>query len=152
MDEDFDRDFVVHIRERLHNKQEQATLRAKKALSDRDILGKGLNHFWNEFRKVMGEVCERMTREFGISLSCKWNGEELNVTRSNSRSILNARVGAAPPYEIRITGIDGLHYEATVHIVLEDSQTDWLAEMDGGPISARKVAWQSVEALVFSAP
>jgi hypothetical protein len=143
--EDLDRDFVAHIRDRLQLREESAALRAKKALSDRDILGKGLNRFWNDFRKVMGELCERLSREFGISLSCRWNGEELNVTRPNSRSVLNAKVGTGPPYEITISVVDGLHYEALVRIVLEDSHTDWVAQIDGSPTSPRKIAGKSLE-------
>jgi hypothetical protein len=148
--EDLDRDFVAHIKGRLQFKQESETLKAKKALSDRDILGKGLDRFWNDFRKAMGELCERLSRELGISLWCTWNGEELNVTRPNSRSILRAAVGAAPPYEIRISGIDGFYYEATVRIVLEDSQLDWLAETDGGPTPARQVAAKALEEFLLS--
>jgi hypothetical protein len=56
----------------------------------------------------------------------------------------------APAYEVRISGIGGLRYEATVRIVLEDSQHGWLAEMGGGPTSARRVAAKSLEEFIFS--
>jgi len=147
--EDQDRDLIGHIKGRLQHKQGRL-LRDRKVLSDRDVLGKGVNSFWNEFRKAMGEICERLSRELGISLSCKWNGEELNVTRPNTRYVLNAKLGNSPPYEIVISGIGGLRYAATVRIVLDDSQLDWLAMVDENPAYARQVAGKAIEELVLA--
>ena len=94
--EDQDRDFISHMRDCLRSRQQGDILHDRKVLGDRDILGKGLNHFWNDFRKAMGELCERLCREFGLSISCRWNGNELNVTTPNKHCRLNAEVGRRP--------------------------------------------------------
>lgn len=148
--EDQDRDFIAHLRDRLISRQESATLHERKILGDRDILGKGLTHFWNDYRKAMGELCERVCREFDRSLSCRWNGNELNVTAPNKRCRLNAEVGSAPPYEVVIAGRDGFHYQAVVRIRLEDSQLDWIAVLDETPTSARRAASQALEAFLLA--
>lgn len=150
VEEDQDRDFVAHMRDCLRLRQESELLHVKKILGDRDILGKGLDHFWNDFRKVMGDLCERLSREFGLSLSCRWNGKELNVTTPNKRQRLNAEVGDGPPYEIVISGRDGLQYHAVVQIKLEDSQLDWLATTNESPVSARQTASTAVKALILA--
>ena len=149
--EDQDRDFISHMRDCLRSRQQGDILHDRKVLGDRDILGKGLNHFWNDFRKAMGELCERLCREFGLSISCRWNGNELNVTTPNKHCRLNAEVGSAPPYEVVITGRDGFRYQAVVRIRLEDSQLDWIAVSDDAPTSARKVASQALEAFILAA-
>jgi hypothetical protein len=147
--EDQGRDFISHMKGALRQKQQNMELRAKKALADRDILGKALERFWNELRKVMGEICEQLSREVDISLSCKWNGEALSVTRSKSRAILNAKIGSAPPYEVIFWGENGLSYAATVRIILDDSQIDSMPVIDDAPTSARQVAQKAIEALVL---
>ena len=149
--EDQDRDFIAHMRDRLLSKQESTNLHDKKVLGDRDILGRGLNYFWNDFRKVTGELCERLCREFGLSLSCRWNGSELNITTPNKRSRLHAEVCGGLPYEIVLSGRDGFQYRAVVQIRLEDSQLDWIAVLDESPTSARQVASRALEAFILSA-
>lgn len=144
--EDQDRDFIERIKSRLQLKREGTLLREKKALSDRDILEKGANTFWSEFRKAIAELCDRVSRETGVTLSCRWNGEELNVNRPNTRHALTARLGSCPPYQIAIVGA----YAATVSIVLEDSQVDWLAVIEGSPAHARKIAAAAIESLVLA--
>ncbi len=147
--EDQDRDLIADIKMCLQQKQEGQSFRDKKVLSDRDILGKGLERFWRDFRKAAGELCERLSAETGIALSCRWNGETLNLTRSKSQYGISVTLGDAPPYKIFISGINGLHYTSEVRIILEDSQLDWLAESSGSPISARQAAGNALKALVL---
>ena len=150
MNEDQDRDFISHVRGRLEAERSHEMLCIKKIVGDRDILGKGLEHFWNDFRKATGELCERLSREFGLSLSCRWNGKELNVTSPKKHGCLSATRGDAPPYEVVLLGHDGFRYSATIRIRLDDSQLGWLVVLDDSPTSARKVASHALEAFVFA--
>ena len=67
--EDQDRDLIADIKMCIQQKQAGQSFRDKKVVGDRDILGKGLERFWRDFRKAAGDLCERLSAETGIALS-----------------------------------------------------------------------------------
>jgi hypothetical protein len=88
--------------------------------------------------------------ETGIFLSCKWNGEELNVTRSKSQYGISAALGGAPHYTIVISGVGGLRYTEEIRIILEDSQSRGIPVADGNPAYARQTVCRALKALVLA--
>ncbi len=148
--EDQHRDVIEHIKGRLRAKQADKSLHDQKVLSDRDVLGKGLDIFWTAFRKAIGELCEQVGRETGIALVCRFNGDELNVSRPNSPYAFNAQLGKAPPYEVVISGRNSFRHNATVRIILDETQLDTIVTMEETFTSASQVAGKAITELVLA--